>query len=261
MLDKTSGLSGLKEKIRNCSKCSLSKTRKIALPGEGNSEARVMLVAQAPGEKEDEDGKMFVGPTGKALDEVLGKLNIERNNIYLTNLIKCMLPNYRKPKQEEIDACSEYLDREIEFVDPEIISPLGYYATRYILNKYDYSIPDKKEDLENLYGQLLLTEGKKIYPLSHPTALVFDTTDKEKIKRDYSKLKVLLYECKWYPVCPMKRLYDNGILDRKWIELYCKSDWKSCIRYKMEENGETHPDWMLPDGSIDTGLKTKQDEI
>jgi uracil-DNA glycosylase family 4 len=251
------GLHRMKEEIINCNKCSLSETRKNALPGEGNPKARVMLVAQAPGEKEDEEGRMFVGATGKVLDELLGELGIERNDLYLTNLVKCMLPNYRKPRQEEIDACSEYLDQEIEIIDPEIISPLGYYATRHILDKHDYSMPEKKEDLQNLYGTLLLTQKKKIYPLTHPTALVFDNTDKEKIKRDYSKIKVLLSECKWYPVCPMKRFYETGILESKWVELYCKGDWKSCVRYKMEENGEYHPDWMLPDGSIAPELKNK----
>jgi uracil-DNA glycosylase family 4 len=245
----------MKEQIINCNKCSLSETRKNALPGEGNPKARVTLIAQAPGEKEDEKGEMFVGPTGKALDELLGELSIERNNLYLTNLVKCMLPNYRKPSQEEIDACSEYLDQEINLIEPEIISPLGYYATRYICNKYDYPISGKKEDLENLYGKLLLTQKKKIYPLIHPTALVFDTQDKEKIKKDYRKLKIFLSECKWYQVCPMKDFYEKGILERRWVELYCKGDWENCTRYTMEENGESHPDWMLPDGTTDEELK------
>ena len=251
----------MKEEIINCKKCSLSETSKNALPGEGNPKARVMLVAQAPGEKENEEGRMFVGPTGKALNELFGELGIEKNSLYLTNLVKCMLPNYRKPRQEEIDTCSKYLEREIELIDPEIISPLGYYAACYILNKYDYSIPEKKEDLENLYGKLLLTQKKKIYPLTHPTALVFASQDKEKIKKNYSKLRVFLSQCKWYSMCPMKRFYEKGVLDRKWVELYCKGDWKSCVRYNMEENGEAHPDWMLPDGTIDTELKSKQEEI
>jgi uracil-DNA glycosylase family 4 len=257
MSNEAKGLSDLKEKIKNCDKCPLSETRKNTLPGEGNPNARVMLVAQAPGEKENEDGKMFVGPTGKALDELLCELGIERNNLYLTNLIKCMLPNYRKPKQEEIDTCSEYLNQEIKFIDPEVISPLGYYSTQYICNKYNHPVPDKKENLKIFYGKLFLAQEKKIYPLTHPTALVFDTTDKEKMKKDYAKLKVLLSECKWYPVCPMKRFYENGILDGKWVELYCKGDWRSCVRYNMEENGAYHPDWMLPDGSTAPSLKNK----
>jgi len=250
-------LYSLKEKIENCSKCPLSKTRKNALPGEGDPESRVMLIAQAPGEREDEEGRMFVGPTGIALNELLGELEVKRNSLYLTNLVKCMLPNYRKPKQKEIDTCSEYLDREIEVIDPEIISPLGYYAVRYIFNKYDLSLPDEKEELKNLYGKLFLTPKRKIYPLTHPTSLVFDTPRKGEMKQNYSKLKVFLSECKWYKVCPMKKFYERGILDSRWVELYCKGDWKSCVRYEMEENGEAHPDWMLPDGSIDARLKSR----
>lgn len=245
----------LKDEIENCSKCSLFETRKNALSFEGNTEARVMLVAQAPGEKEDTEGRMFVGPTGKALDELFDELGLERNNFYLTNLIKCMLPDYRKPKKEEIETCSEFLDREIELVNPQIISPLGYYSTLYICDKYNYNVSDRREDLENLYGRLLLTHGKKIYPLIHPTSLIFDTVDKVRVKKDYAKLKILLFECKWYDVCPMKRFYNAGILERKWVELYCWGDWRSCVRYKMEENGEYHPDSMLPDGSINPMLK------
>ena len=62
-------------------------------------------------------------------------------------------------------------------------------------------------------------------------------------------------ECKWYAACPMKRYFESGVLDKFWIDEYCKGDWNKCIRYKMEENGEYHPDWMLPDGSIDNKLK------
>jgi len=62
-------------------------------------------------------------------------------------------------------------------------------------------------------------------------------------------------ECKWYPVCPMKRYFEEGKLNGRWIELYCKSNWSSCVRYKMEENNRYHPDWMLPDGTIDERLK------
>jgi len=63
-----------------------------------------------------------------------------------------------------------------------------------------------------------------------------------------------LFDCKWFFLCPMKRFYEEGRLDKKWIELYCKGDWESCTRYKMEERGESHPDWMLPDGTIDKKL-------
>jgi hypothetical protein len=156
-----------------------------------------------------------------------------------------------------MDDCAGYLDREIEIVRPEIISPMGYYAISYIFKKYNYREFERKEDVERHQGKLLRVRGQKIYPLIHPTALVFDDSDKERIKKDYSKLKVLLRECKWYPVCPMKKFHEAGVLDPKWTELYCKGDWESCIRYQMEENGEAHPDWMLPDGSRDMELRNQ----
>ena len=84
----------------------------------GARTARLIIVAQAPGVNEDREGKMFIGPSGKILDEILKEVNINRREIYMTNLIKCMLPKYRKPKQDEIEICSDYLDKEIELINP-----------------------------------------------------------------------------------------------------------------------------------------------
>ncbi|MBW1677677.1 MAG: uracil-DNA glycosylase [Deltaproteobacteria bacterium] len=72
--------------------------------------------------------------------------------------------------------------------------------------------------------------------------------------QNYRKPKAFAKECKWYPVCPMKTLFERGYVDAKYVELYCKGNWEICIRYQMEENGEYHPDWMLPDGRIDERL-------
>ena len=83
----------------------------------------------------------------------------------------------------------------------------------------------------------------------------YDGSKKEKMAKSYQKLKVLETDCKWFPVCPMKRFYEEGKLDKSWIELYCKGDWQKCVRYQMEESGQSHPDWMLPDGSIDEKLR------
>ena len=246
----------LNAEIERCNKCRLSETRINALCGEGNLDARLMLIAQAPGENEDKNGVMFIGPSGKILDELLRISHVNGEEFYMTNLVKCMLPKYRKPKQDEIDTCSGYLDREIEFIDPEILVPLGYYSTTYILKKYDLLIPSKKE-FYTLYGKLLLAESKKILPLQHPAAILHKPELKEILIKNYHKLKILSKECKWYPICPMKRYYEKGYLDRKWVELYCKGDWEICIRYHMEEKEKPHPDWMLPDGSIDEELHKK----
>jgi DNA polymerase len=244
----------LNNKIKNCTKCRLSQTRKNVLCGEGNLDARLMLVAQAPGIKEDEEGRMFIGPSGKLLDELLELNNVDRDDLYMTNLIKCMLTNYRTPKKDEIEICSNYLDEEIKLINPDVLVPLGHYATKYLLEKYNLEVPSKK-NFYNLYGILIFTNNQKIMPLQHPAAIVYNPDIKKVLKKNYQKLKVLSRDCKWYEVCPMKRYFENGILDKQWIELYCKGDWASCVRYHMEENGISHADYLLPDGTISEKLK------
>jgi len=243
----------LNEEIRKCNRCRLSKTRTNALCGEGRLSAKLMLIAQAPGESEDKEGRMFIGPSGKILDELFRKAGVNRKEVYMTNLIKCMLPKYRKPRKDEIEACSRYLDKEIELINPKVLVPLGYYATRYVFQKHSIQLPSKPE-FYKVYGRIFLAGDKKVFPLRHPATLLYNDAVKAKMVKNYRKIKVLLKDCKWYPVCPMKRFHEEGKLDRRWIELYCKGDWESCVRYQMEERGEPHPDWMLPDGSIDKRL-------
>ncbi|MEE9440375.1 MAG: uracil-DNA glycosylase [Candidatus Thermoplasmatota archaeon] len=235
-------------------KCRLSEIRIHALCGEGNLNAKLMLIAQAPGENEDRKGIMFIGPSGKVLDELLQISAVDREELYMTNLVKCMLPKNRKPKQDEIDMCSHYLDEEIELINPEIMVPLGYYATTYVFKKYDLPVPSKQK-FYTVYGMLFLSGKRKILPLQRPAAVCHNTSLKEVLVKNYHKLKVLSKDCKLYQVCPMKRYYEEGKLDRKWVELYCKGDWESCVRYKIEMNGEWHVDWMLPDGTLEGGLE------
>ena len=247
------GIQDLNTKIRRCNKCRLSKTRIHALCGEGDLNAKIMLIAQAPGENEDRKGDMFIGPSGKILDELLQISTVDREKLYMTNLVKCMLPKNRKPKQDEIDSCSEHLEKEIELINPEILVPLGRYATTYVFKKYDLPVPSKQE-FYTLYGTLVLSHDRKILPLQHPAAVLHNPSIKDVLVENYHKLNILLKDCKWYPVCPMKRFYDEGKLDRRWVDLYCKGDWENCIRYEMEMNEEWHVDWMLPDGTIDERL-------
>ncbi len=254
-MDKKKELERLAAQIRSCRRCRLFETRIHALPGEGNRDARLFLIAQAPGEVEDNKGSMFLGPSGKILDQLFEKSGIKRNQIYMTNLIKCMLPKCRKPKRVEIDRCSPYLDQEIDLIQPEILVPLGHYATRYVFTKYGLDIPSKHEFYE-VYATLFFSNNQKIFPLQHPAAVLHKPSMKTVLENNYQKLSVLSHPCKWYPVCPMKRYCEQGRLPKKWVELYCNGDWSRCIRFQMEQRGEFHPDSMLPDGSIDETLKT-----
>lgn len=253
--DKRNAIENFNRRIRDCQKCRLAITRKHVVRGEGDLYARLIVIALSPGEKEDGENRMFIGPSGQILDKLLGAAGIDRESIYMTNLLKCMLPKNRRPKIDEIETCSSFLDKEISIIDPECIVPLGYYATRVILTKYHADLPAAKADYAKHYGQLIFADNQKIYPLPHPASLLYNPTFESETIKKYKKLQTFLSECKWFPVCPMKRFYETGQLKRKLIALYCKGDWKNCVRYEMEEDGCYHPDWMLPDGSLDNRLK------
>jgi DNA polymerase len=160
------------------------------LCGEGPLHAELMLVAQAPGEQEDKKGRMFIGPSGKVLAELLQMVHIDREKIYMTNLIKCMLPKNRKPRSDEIAACSPHVDREIELIDPNILVPLGYYATRYVFEKYGIPLPPKA-GFHEVYGNLSKAGYKNILPLQHPAAVLHDIRIKNVMVTNYRKMQLL----------------------------------------------------------------------
>ena len=253
--EKQESLEILNYQIMACKRCSLSVTRKHALVGEGNIDARIMFVALSPGVKEDLKNQMFIGPSGQVLDKLLNAAGIDRNLVFMTNLIKCMLPKNRKPKVDEIESCSKFLDEEVSIIHPEVIVPLGYYATRTILTKYHADPLAARKDFVKIYGRLIFSDDQKILSLPHPASLLYNPSFEPETIEKYKKLQILLHDCKWFSLCPMKRFYETGRLERKWIESYCKGDWRNCIRYDMEEMGHYHPDWMLPDGSLDENLK------
>lgn|GEM_PF-153722 len=247
--EKLLALSALQDQLRNCQQCRLALTRNKALAGEGNADSRLLLIALAPGEKEDQEGRMFIGPSGPILDELLQAAALTRDKIYMTNLVKCRLPKNRRPKQDEIDACRPFLDQEIGIIAPAVLVPLGYYATRAILQTYQAPHPAARAEFRELYGQLRLVPHQKIYPLPHPSALLYNREFKPASLKMSEKLAVFARPCKWFPLCPMRRFYEQGKLNPFWVEYYCQGDWQSCIRYQMEERGEYHADTMLPDGS------------
>jgi uracil-DNA glycosylase len=112
----------LNNRIKECNRCRLSSERIHAVCGEGNLNARLFFIAQAPGKMEDKAGKMFIDPTGKVFDELFSEISLSRSEVYMTNLIKCRLPKNRKPKSDEIELCGKYLEQEIEMIKPEFFN-------------------------------------------------------------------------------------------------------------------------------------------
>jgi len=170
---KRGAIDRLNGEVRTCTRCRLAATRTHALCGEGSLDARLLLVALAPGTSEDVSNKMFIGPSGPVLDRLLGAAGISRETVYMTNLIKCLLPKNRRPKMAEIEACSPFVQREIAIVRPRVVVPLGYYATRTVLTAYRADPPPAREDFRSLYATLIVSDGQAIFPLPHPSFLLY----------------------------------------------------------------------------------------
>ena len=128
---KAVGLEALAAQIRVCTKCPLCQSRTLAVPGDGKTSARVMLIGEAPGREEDETGHPFVGAAGRFLDHVLEGTGINRDDLFITNIVKCRPPNNRTPRAGEVETCtSNYLFEQIELINPALIMLLGGVAAK-----------------------------------------------------------------------------------------------------------------------------------
>jgi DNA polymerase len=131
---KAAELEKIAEEVRRCCKCGLGSTRTNAVPGEGNSNARIMFVGEGPGADEDAQGRPFVGRAGQLLDKIIIACGLERGDVFIANILKCRPPGNRDPRADEIISCLPYLQRQIEVISPEIIVALGAHAAKTLLN-------------------------------------------------------------------------------------------------------------------------------
>ena len=127
-------LEKLADEVRQCCKCPLGSLRNNAVPGEGNPNARIMFVGEAPGADEDAQGRPFVGRAGHLLDKVIAACGLKRSDVFIGNILKCRPPENRDPRPDEIINCFPYLQRQIEIINPEVIVALGAPAARTLLN-------------------------------------------------------------------------------------------------------------------------------
>lgn len=192
--EKDKKLEELKKEVLLCQRCPLYQTRHLPVVGEGNHDAAVMFIGEAPGFNEDRTGHPFWGAAGKIFDELLTGIGMKREDIYICNVLKCRPPNNRNPKIEEIKACAPFLDRQIEIIQPKVICTLGNFSTKYILEKYD--LGDKVAGISKLHGQVFTVQNLfgslKIMPLYHTAAATYNPNMKPILKRDFEILKELL---------------------------------------------------------------------
>lgn len=175
-----------------CSKCVLRKDCKNVVPGEGSADAEVMFIGEAPGKKEDELGRPFVGAAGKFLDEMLSSIKLKREDIYIANIVKCRPPNNRDPLPEEVAACWPWLLEQIKIIRPKLIVVLGRHSMARFL-------PDLK--ISQAHGQAMRREiegvGPQVfYVLYHPAAALYNPALRETLKKDFKKIPKVLREVK-----------------------------------------------------------------
>ncbi|HEV3432785.1 MAG TPA: uracil-DNA glycosylase [Nitrososphaera sp.] len=165
--------------VRGCPLCKLARTRKNAVPGEGQISAQIMFIGEAPGRSEDEKGKPFVGAAGRILDNVLKKAGIERSQVFITNIVKCRPPNNRVPEEDELIACRPYLDRQIALIKPKVICILGRTAYSSILG--GSSITANR-------GKIVERSGQKYFSTFHPAAVIYNKNLRSRLEDDLKKL-------------------------------------------------------------------------
>jgi len=165
--------------VRSCANCALHETRTNAVPGSGSSKAEILIIGEGPGFNEDQQGLPFVGRSGKLLDELLAAVPMSRDDIFITNVVKCRPPDNRDPLPEEVAACRAYLERQLELINPKVIVTLG----RVSMLRY-YPQGKISED----HGKILEWEGRILFPLYHPAAGLRNPEIKQELQKDVLKL-------------------------------------------------------------------------
>lgn len=178
-------LADVRDEVNGCTRCELHRSGNNGVPGEGNPDARILIIGEAPGWHEDKQGKPFVGNSGKFLTELLETAGLKRDEVFITNVVKHRPPGNRDPLPDEIMACSVYLERQIAAIDPDVIVTLG----RFSMAKY---FPGEK--ISKIHGEAKEVGGRFVVPMYHPAAALHNGSLRSTIEEDFQKLPRLLAE-------------------------------------------------------------------
>ena len=181
---KEGNLGRLRAGVAACTRCELSRTRRSAVFGEGNERARLVFVGEAPGEEEDLQGRPFVGRAGKLLDQMIERIGLSREDVFICNVLKCRPPQNRDPEPHEKEACKGYLLAQLDLIRPEIICTLGRHAYNTLLGV--------DERITRIRGRLTEYKGITVLPTYHPSFLLRNQEAVKDAYADMEKLKGLL---------------------------------------------------------------------
>lgn len=174
---------GLYEEIADCPRCILARERSRTVPGSGPAPCDLMFVGEGPGQREDELGLPFVGRSGQFLDELLASINRSRTDVYVTNVVKCRPPGNRDPQPIEIEACADYLERQIAGVQPRVVATLG----RFSMARW---FPGER--ISQIHGQARRFGELTVIPMYHPAAALRDGSLRAVMRQDFAQIPTLL---------------------------------------------------------------------
>ena len=173
-----------------CEKCVLHFSRKKAVPGEGPVNAEILFIGEGPGFYENEQGRPFVGQAGKFLEDLLGQIGLKREQVFITNVVKCRPPQNRDPLPDELAACAGYLERQIEALNPRLIVTLG----RFSMAKF---LPNAR--ISDVHGQAAWVRGRLVVPMYHPAAALHQPSLKPQVEKDFMHLPEYIQQAKNAP--------------------------------------------------------------
>ncbi|PKQ15826.1 MAG: uracil-DNA glycosylase [Actinobacteria bacterium HGW-Actinobacteria-7] len=179
-------LEALRDLIGDCHRCGLGLTRGQLVFGVGDPRARVMFIGEAPGKNEDLRGEPFVGAAGRFLDELLSHAELEREQVYIANVLKCRPPGNRDPEAIEIETCTPFLREQIRIIAPDVLVTLGNFATRFVLKT--------TVGITQLRGTVQQAGRFTVLPIFHPAAAIYDRSKRDVLIADFELLKKLLEE-------------------------------------------------------------------
>lgn len=189
-MSKKEEIEELNKQIKTCQKCGLCKTAVQAVPGIGNQDSDIMFIGEAPGFYEDQKGEPFVGNAGHLLDNFMSKINLDRTKVFITNIVKHRPPQNRDPKDEEILACKNWLDRQLEIIKPKLIVTLGRISLSRFIGGTSIS---------RVAGQERLVGDYTVFPLFHPAAALRDGNIYRRFEEDFMKIPQILEKAQTSP--------------------------------------------------------------
>jgi DNA polymerase len=187
---------------RDCTRCPLADTRTTVVFGNGDADADLMFVGEAPGANEDREGLPFVGQAGKLLDKLLGEIGMDRGQVFVANVLKCRPPGNRDPQPGEIETCEPYLFRQVELIEPLVVCTLGNFSTKLLRGD--------STGITRLHGQAEMrtigSRAVRLFPLFHPAAALYTPRTLETLRADFQRIPELLAQPAPPQPVPMEEL-------------------------------------------------------